>query len=116
MSRRSNVLEMNIFSPDGWRTVFVGSWIVKKLDDAPLASREKFAVESIRVVVFRSGGLEQPGEICMLFAKFCLELATTSKKLFSPAGAPGQLRNTQLLFHKHPTWISPLFVVTVLPT
>ena len=90
----------------------MGSWIVEKLDGAPLARRETFAAESIRAVVFRSGGLEQPGEISMLFAKFCLELATTSKKLFSPAGAPGQLRNTQLLFHKHPPWISPLFAVT----
>ena len=112
MSRRSNVLEVNFFPPDGWRIVFVGSWIVEKLDGAPLARRETFAAESIRAVVFRSGGLEQPGEIGMLFAKFCLELATTSKKIFSPAGAPGQLRNTQLLFHKHPPWISPLFAVT----
>ena len=112
VSKRSNVFGVNMFSPDGWRIVFVGSWLAAWLDSAPLASREKNSAESISVVVFKSLGLEQPGESVILFAKFCLELGTTSKKLFSPAGAPGQLQNTQLLFHKHPPWISPPFAVT----
>ena len=64
------------------------SWIAERLDGAPLARREAFAAESIRVVVFKSGGLEQPGERCVLFAKFCLELGTTSKNYFLPLVRP----------------------------
>ena len=52
---------VNILALEGWRIVFVGSYVADLLAGALLVNNGTFAAESTSAVVFISGGLAQPG-------------------------------------------------------
>ena len=68
----SNVMEVNILAPVGWRIVLVGIWSTALFAGASFASKDTLAPESSRAVVFKSIGLEQPELKKVLFTKLFL--------------------------------------------
>ena len=61
VNRSSKVLVVNIWVPEGWRILLVGSCGVNSFADALLASRETFAAELTKVVSLRFWRFSQPG-------------------------------------------------------
>ena len=57
----SIVLLVNILAPEGWRIVFVGSYVADSMAGALLVNNNMFSAESSSAVVFMSGKLANPG-------------------------------------------------------